>query len=73
MTIIMKKLLLSLAALFVGYAASAQIVYSTDFKGEAKVKVYVTEFKGEADIKVYFTEFKGEAGWQKKSKMHLMY
>ena len=61
MTRIMKKFILLLAAMFIGYAASAQIVYSTDFKGEAKVKVYVTEFKGEADLIVYKTEFKGEA------------
>jgi len=42
-------------------ASRAQLVYSSDYKGEADVKVYVTEFKGEADLIVYKTKFKGEA------------
>ena len=69
----MKRITILLILSLIGLSASAQIVYSTDFKGEAKVKVYVTEFKGEADLIVYFTEFKGEAGWRKNSKKHLMY
>ena len=57
----LKRLFILIPALLLCAAASAQIVYSTDWKSEAKVKVYVTEYKGEADLIVYKTEWKSEA------------
>ena len=45
----------------IGVAASGQVVYSTDYKSEAQVKVYVTKYKSEADLVVYKTTYKSEA------------
>ena len=36
--------------IFFSLGAKAQVVYSTDWKSEAQVKVYVTEYKSEADL-----------------------
>ena len=54
----LKRLSILLPALLLCVAASAQVVYSTDWKSEAKVKVYVTQYKSEADLIVYKTEWK---------------
>ena len=85
----MKRLIFIVIIIFCGLNARAQVVYSTDWKSEAQVKVYVTEYKSEADLIVYktnwksevdagkgiwyFTQYKSEAGWRKKSKQHQMY
>ena len=54
----MKKILITLVLALIGVAASGQVVYSTDYKSEAQVKVYVTKYKSEADLVVYKTTYK---------------
>ena len=49
------------------------IWYFTEYPGDAKKKIYFTDYKGDADLVIYFSEYKGYAGWQNKSKKHLMY
>jgi len=48
--------------IFSSISGFAQIVFSSDWKSEADVKVFVTEWKSEADLIVYSTEWKSEAG-----------
>lgn len=41
--------------------AHAQLVYETNWKSEADVKVFVSEWKSEADLIVFETEWKSDA------------
>jgi len=56
-----RTLVALLAVLFGRAITQAQIVYSTNFKSEADVKVYVTSYKSMADLVVYKSRFKSEA------------
>ena len=49
----MKKILITLVLALIGVAASGQVVYSTDYKSDAQVKVYVTKYKSDADLVVF--------------------
>lgn len=58
----MKKLILLLVFVLAGaFAASAQIVYSAQYKSDADVKVYVTQYKSDADLVVYKCSYKSDA------------
>ena len=49
-----------LALLGCGVAASAQTVYSVNYKSDADVKVYVANNKSDADLVVYKCKYKSE-------------
>lgn len=67
----------------------AQKIYSVDYENQADVKVYVVEYENQADLKVYkvdyenqargnegkwyFVDYENQAGWEKRSKIHLLY
>lgn len=60
--LVMKKLLIVLlAVLGFGIAASAQTVYSVSSKSDADVKVFVTNYKSDADLVVYKCKYKSDA------------
>jgi len=62
MKAIHKHLLLLTSFLTLSAAATqAQVVYKTDTRGDAEVKVYVSQYKGDADLLVYKTEFMRDA------------
>lgn len=61
-----KKAIFSAAIIFImlstsAFTAKAQVVYSTDWKSDADVKVFVTEWKSDADLIVYKTTWKSDA------------
>jgi len=63
---VMQRKPLIIAMLFLGgllmpLISKAQVVCSTEYKGDADVKVYVTEYKGAAALVVYKTEYQGDA------------
>ncbi len=58
----MKKLIIVLLAMLgFGIAASAQTVYSVSSKSDADVKVFVTNYKSDADLVVYKCKYKSDA------------
>lgn len=65
---IMKTVLtlsLVIIAVYAPLSVDAQLVYETNFRGEADKKVFITQFKGEADLIIYLTGYKGEARTKK--------
>lgn len=55
---------LSLAGLSAPFISKSQVVYSTDYKGDADLVVYKTKYKGDAEGNKgiwYFTEYSGDA------------
>jgi hypothetical protein len=63
MITIMKKLFFLLFSIFLllSSTSKAQVVFSTQYKYEADVKVFVSNFKYEADLIVFKTDHKYEA------------
>ena len=47
--------------------------YFTDYDYQADKKIYFTDYDYQADLKVFFVEYDYQAGWNNKSKMHLLY
>ena len=59
---IMKRIIVFLLfALISAAAASAQTIYSVDYKSDADVKVYVAKYKSDADLVVYKCDYKSDA------------
>lgn len=59
---VMKKILIIMIAMLgFGIAASAQTVCSVQYKSDADVKVYVTNYKSDADLVVYKCKYKSDA------------
>ena len=42
--------------------AEAQLVFSTQYKSDAQVKIYVSKYKSDADLVVYKASYKSDAG-----------
>lgn len=58
----MKRIIILLVFIFLGVsAASAQKVYSCNYRSDADVKVYVTEYKSDADLIVYKCDYRSDA------------
>lgn len=61
----MKKLFFILlfagTGIIISGTSQAQVIYSTQWKSDADVKVYVSQWKSEADLVVYKTNWKSEA------------
>ena len=58
----------------VRYANQADVkVFVVDYKNQAEKTLYFVDYKNQADLKIYFVDYKNQAGWQNKSKQHLMY
>ena len=47
--------------------------YFVDYKSQADKKIYFTDYKSNSDITIFFVDYKSQAGWQDKSKKHLLY
>ena len=47
--------------------------YFTDSKYNSDKKIYFVDSKYNADLLIYFVDSKYNAGWENKSKKHLMY
>lgn len=47
--------------------------YFTEYRSDAQKRIYFVDYKSDADLKIYFTNYRSEAGWQNKSKQHLLY
>lgn len=56
-----RALAVLLVVLFGCAFAQAQVIYSSNYRTEADVKVYVTHYKSEADLVVYKCRYKTEA------------
>lgn len=47
--------------------------YFVKYENQADVKVYFVRYENQADLKIYFVKYENQAGWQTRSKMHLLY
>lgn len=54
-------------------ANKAGIWYFTDQSYQADKKIFFTDYDYQADLKIFFVNYNYQAGWNNKSKMHLLY
>ena len=47
--------------------------YFEDYKSQADKKIYFTDYRSDSDLTIFFVDYKSQAGWQDKSKKHLLY
>ncbi|MCS7054386.1 MAG: DUF6150 family protein [Ignavibacterium sp.] len=47
--------------------------YFVDYEFQADKKIHFVKYMYQADLKIYFVKYKYQAGWNEKSKMHLLY
>lgn len=45
----------------------------TTYPNQADKKIYFVKYANLADLKIYFVKYENQAGWNNKSKIHLMY
>lgn len=57
----MRSIIILFAAILATAAVKAQVVYSTNYKSDAQVKVYVVKSSSDADLVVYKTTYKSDA------------
>ncbi len=47
--------------------------FFTDYENQADKTIFFVNYENQADLKIYFVKYANQAGWNNKSKMHLMY
>ena len=47
--------------------------YFVDYASQADKKIYFVEYESQSDLKIYFVKYKSQAGWNNRSKKHLLY
>jgi hypothetical protein len=47
--------------------------YFVDYSSQADKKIYFVDYASQSDLKIYFVKYKSQAGWENKSKKHLLY
>ena len=47
--------------------------YFEEYKSQADKKIYFADYKSNSDLTIFFVDYKSQAGWQDKSKKHLLY
>ena len=43
------------------------------YNNQADKKIYFVDYSNQSDLKVFFVKYKNQAGWNNKSKQHLLY
>ena len=47
--------------------------YFVEYANQSDLKIHFVEYANQSDLKIYFVQYSNQAGWQNKSKKHLLF